>query len=350
MAPPRSSIVLSERAQYLFKCLVERYIQDGQPVGSRTLARGAQLELSPATIRNVMADLEELGLIRAPHTSAGRVPTVQGYRLFVDSMMKVSELTAEEVRRITLDLGTPEDDRALVARASSILSEITRYASIVMLPRIEQPSLRHVDFLPLSDNRVLAILVLNNHEVQNRIVHTQRQYSSAELERAANYLNHAFSGRDLSGVREALLSEMASAREAMDRMMQAVIEVADKALSPSDQGQDYVVSGQTNLMEIGDLSRIDKLRQLFEAFQQKRDILHLLDQAEQAQGVQIFIGEESGYKALDDCSLVTSTYETEGRVLGVVGVIGPTRMPYERVVPVVDLTARIVGAALKALH
>lgn len=350
MPPVRSPIVLSERAQYLFKCLVERYIEDGQPVGSRTLARGARLDLSPATIRNVMADLEDLGLIRAPHTSAGRVPTVRGYRLFVDSMMTVRDLSSEEVRRISQDLAASEDHKTLVERASSVLSEITRFASIVMLPRVEHPSLRHVDFLPLSDNRVLAILVLNNQEVQNRIIQTERGYSAAELEQAANYLNQAFSGRDIEDVRARLLGELAQAREQLNSMMQAVIEVADKALTPSGPGQDYVVSGQTRLMGIDDLSRIDKLRDLFEAFQHKRDILHLLDQALHANGVQIFIGEESGYKALDDCSLVTATYEAEGRVLGVVGVIGPTRMPYERVVPAVDLTARILGAALKALH
>lgn len=348
MATHRLQLQLSERAQYLFKCLVERYIEEGQPVGSRTLARGVNLDLSAATIRNVMADLEEMGLIRSPHTSAGRVPTVKGYRLFVDSMMTVRDISSEEVRRISADLGAAAEYKALAERASSILSEITRLASIVMLPRMEQQALRHVEFLPLSDNRVLAILVVNNQEVQNRIIQTQRLYSASELEQVANYLNQAFAGRDLEDVRRDLVDDLSDAREEMNRMMEAVVDVAQKALVPSRPDQEYIVAGHTHLMELDELAHIDKLRHLFEAFQQKRDILHLLDQALHASGVQIFIGEESGYRVLDDYSIVTSTYAADGRALGVVGVIGPTRMAYERVVPLVDLTARIIGATLKS--
>jgi len=345
--PP--AVFLSERAQLLFRLLVERYIVDGQPVGSRTLARDSKLELSPATIRNVMADLEDLGLIRSPHTSAGRVPTVQGYRLFVDTMMTIRELSSGDVERISHDLAGEESVPKLLARTSSMLSEITQLASVVMIPRTEQQSLRQVEFLPLSDNRVLAILVVNEKEVQNRIIHTARQYSAVELEHAARYLNQAFAGRDVSQVREDLLKDMARSREEMDRVMQTIIEIADKTFTTSRSGEEYVVSGQTNLMAIDELSNVEKLRHVFEAFSQRRDILHLLDQAVGAAGVRIFIGEESGYDVFSDYSVVTATYEADSKVLGVLGVIGPTRMPYSRVVPVVDLTARMLSAALKSL-
>jgi heat-inducible transcriptional repressor len=345
-APP---VILSDRAQLLFKLLVERYIAEGEPVGSRTLARDSKLELSPATIRNVMADLEDLDLIDSPHTSAGRVPTAQGYRLFVDTMMTVREPSALDVERINADLAAEGDVSRLLTRTSSMLSEITGLASIVMIPRVEHQSLRQVEFLPLSDNRVLAILVVNDKEVQNRIIPTARRYSPSELEQAANYLNQAFAGKDIAKVREDLLMEMAHSRAEMDRMMQAAIEMAEKTFVSSRQGDEYVVSGHTNLMAIDQLSDVEKLRHVFEAFNQKRDILHLLDQAIAATGVQIFIGEESGYEVFSDYSVVTSTYEATGRVLGVLGVIGPTRMPYSRVVPIVDLTAKMLSAALKSL-
>ncbi len=344
------SYVLSKRAQHLFKMLVERYISEGQPVGSRTLARDAGLELSPATIRNVMADLEEMGLIRAPHTSAGRMPTVRGYRLFVDTLLAVKQPLSSDIQRICKDLGAPRDIQSLMEKASTMLSEVTHLAGVVMLPRTEHRALTHVEFLPLSDNRVLAILVINNSEVQNRIIYTERSYSTAELQQAANYLNQAFKGRELKAVRDKLLNEMIGVREEMDRMMQAAIEMAQKALDPGEICDDYVLSGQTNLMEVAKLADIDKLRQLFEAFNQKREILHILDQALNAQGIQIFIGEESGYKFLDDYSVVTSTYEADRQVLGVLGVIGPTRMSYERVIPIVELTAKVLGSALKSLH
>ena len=352
-APPihrkSASVALSERGQLLFKLLVERYIADGEPVGSRTLARDSRLELSPATIRNVMADLEDLGLIRSPHTSAGRVPTAQGYRLFVDTMMTVREPTANDIERINADFASDADIGTLLARTSNMLSEVTKLASIVMIPRPDHQSLRQVEFLPLSDSRVLAILVVNEREVQNRIIHTARNYSPSELEQAANYLNQAFAGREIDQVRDGLVREMAHTRAEMDRMMQTAMEMAEKTFVSSRSGDEYVVTGHTNLMAIDELSNVEKLRNVFEAFNQKRDILHLLDQAIGANGVQIFIGEESGYEVLSDYSVVTSTYDTGGRNLGVLGVIGPTRMAYSRVVPLVDLTARMLGAALKSL-
>ena len=339
---------LTERAQTLFKLLVERYIADGQPVGSRTLARDARMDLSPATIRNVMADLEDLGLIRSPHTSAGRVPTVRGYRLFVDSILTYREPGMDEVRRFADNLQHEGDVRRLLEKASTLLSDVTRYVGLVMVPKAEHRALRHVEFLPLNDNRVLAILVVNDREVQNRILRTPRAYTASELTEAANYLNSAFAGKDVRAVKRDLLADMTATRDEMNRMMQTVIEMAQQLFVEDAVGQDYVMAGQTNLMGVTELSDLEKLRTLFDAFNRKRDMLQLLDQALSASGVQIFIGEESGYHAFDDCSIVTSTYGKDGETLGVLGVVGPTRMPYERVIPIVDLTARMLGAALNS--
>ncbi len=339
---------LNDRSQFLFKVLMERYISEGSPVGSRTLARNAGLQLSPATIRNVMADLEDLGLVRSPHTSAGRIPTVQGYRLFIDSILQVQNLSEVDVQRLIGDVDPDTDISNLLKMTSDSLSEMTRLASVMMVPKTEHQELRQVEFLQLSDSRVLVILVINNSEVQNRIIHTDRSYSASELQQAANFLNQMFVGRDLDNVRKEILNEMDAAREQMDTMMQAVIEVTQKALTPDEGTDDLVVSGQTHLMEVDELSNVEKLRGLFEAFNEKRGMLHLLDQALNAEGVQIFIGEESGFEIMDDFSLVTSTYEVDGDVLGVLGVIGPTRMAYERVIPIVDMTARMLSANLKS--
>ncbi len=339
---------LSERAQTLLKTLVERYIREGQPVGSRTLARDSKLDLSPATIRNVMADLEELGLVASPHTSAGRVPTARGYRLFVDSLLTVKPLRPATVSRLKRELGEhAETPGEVIESASSLLSAITRLAGVVMLPRAEQVTLRQVEFLPLSGNRVLVILVTNNAEVQNRIIHTGRAYSAAELEAAANYINREFAGRDLRGIREAVAAAMARARDDMGRIMETALAVADRAFE-GRRDDDFVLAGQNHLLEYQEMADIERLRRLFEAFNTKRDILHLLDQSIDAEGVQIFIGQESGYEVLDSCSVVTSPYRVGDQVVGVLGVIGPTRMAYDRVIPIVDVTARLLGAALSS--
>ncbi len=348
MARENSSSGLSERSQYLFKVLVERYIADGQPVGSRTLARDAKLELSPATIRNVMADLEDMGLVKSPHTSAGRVPTVSGYRLFVDQMITFRNVSSNDIRQVETSLEDQDDIQGLLNNTSRVLSDITNLAGLVMIPFSDSRALRQVEFLSLNDNRVLAILVTNDREVENRIIKTNRNYTQSELTEAANYLTSAFAGRDIDAVKQRLIREMSATREEMDKLMALVIEMSQKVFTESEQGKDYVLAGQTNLMEINELSDIDKLRSLFEAFSQKRDILHLLEQAIQASGVQIFIGEESGYEVLDQCSIVTSTYSNDHRTLGVLAVIGPTRMAYERVIPIVDLTARMLSTALNS--
>jgi heat-inducible transcriptional repressor len=341
--------ILNERAQHLFRVLVERHISDGQPVGSRTLSRDSGLDLSPATVRNVMADLEELGFLRSPHTSAGRVPTVRGYRFFVDSLLRVKSLSDQEIEVLRRHFEAAYSTNELVQTVSSMLSGVTKLAGVVMLPRHNVQTLRHVEFLPLSDQRVLVILVLNEHEVQNRIIRIEREYSASELQQAANFLNLHCAGRDLLQVRQTLLSDLQTTRESMNELMETAIDMADKIFQEeSTDAEDFVLDGETNLMGFAELADMDKLRSLFEAFNRKRDILHLLDRCINARGVQIFIGEESGYEALDECSVVTAPYTVEGQVLGVLGVIGPTRMAYERIIPIVEISAKLLASALNS--
>ena len=336
---------LSERTQLLLKVLVESYILDGHPLGSRTLARRSALEISPATVRNVMADLEDFGFVESPHTSAGRIPTTKGYRLFVDTMLKVQPITTDIVLQMKENLDPSQNVNNLVESASTLLSGLTGMAGLVTLPKIERAEFRHIEFLPLSDHRVLAILVMNQREVQNRILQTDRDYTAAELQQAANYINELCSGQDLVAARKKILHELDHLREHMNDLMRSVVEMGEQIFSGSGES-DYVVVGQTNLMEFDDLSDIEKLRSLFEAFGQKREFLRLLDRCICAEGVQIFIGQESGYAVLDDCSVITSPYTVDDEVMGVLAVVGPTRMSYNRVIPIVDLTARLLGEAL----
>ena len=336
---------LPDRAQLMLRSLIDHYVRDGQPVGSRTLARDAGLDLSPATIRNVMADLEELGFICSPHTSAGRVPTVQGYRFFVDTLLTVQPLDSRSIEKMRIELSLEQSSKDLVESASGLLSGITHMAGVVTLPTHEHALFKHVEFLPLSDNRVLAVLVTGEDEVQNRMLETEKHHSAAELQQASNYLNAMFAGKDLAEVRATLLHEMQETHSSLNSMMLTAMQMADQVLE-SRQKEDYVMAGQTNLMEFEELCGIDNLRKLFDAFNQKRDILHLLDQCVRSDGIQIFIGDESGYQMLDECSMVTAPYSADGEVLGVLGVIGPTRMAYDRVIPIVDATARLLGAAL----
>jgi len=337
---------LNERAQHLLKVLVQRHIRDGQPVGSRALTRDSGLSLSPATVRNVMSDLESLGYVQAPHTSAGRVPTDKGYRFFVDSLLTVRELSVPEVERLRIRLDAAGGSGELVGSVSSLLSGLTRYAGLVTLPRHTYNAFRQVEFLPLSDKRVLVIIVVNEHEVQNRVIHTEREFSRDELEKISNFLNQEFAGQDFRSVRQKLIEDIDNTREDVNKTMMTVVEVAKKVFVDTPTEADYVLAGETNLMDYAELANVEKLRELFDAFNQKRDVLHILDQSIGAQGVQIFIGQESGYDVFDGVSMVTSTYKADGEVLGVLGVIGPTRMPYERVIPIVDLTARLLGDAL----
>lgn len=338
---------LSERAQYLLKVLVERYITEGQPVGSRSLARDAGLNLSPATIRNVMADLEELGLITAPHTSAGRMPTASGYRFFVDTLLTVKPLQQDVIRHLRQDLDEQDGSDDVLETASRLLSEATHMAGVVTLPRRETATFRHIEFLPLSERRLLVILVTDEQEVHNKIIQAPHPFSNADLQAAANFLNSTCAGKDLSLIRESLIQELAETR---DRLSQEIIDaaaIAELALKDGDKRRKpFVLTGEINLMDFSELASMEQFRGLFETFHQKEDMIHLLDRCIETPGVKIFIGEESGHRAFDQCSLVTSSYSINNQVVGVLGVIGPTRMEYERVIPLVDLTAKLVGAAL----
>ena len=348
---PAPEAVLNERAQHLFRVLVQRYIGSGQPVGSRTLSRDSKLDLSPATVRNVMADLEDFGLLRSPHVSAGRVPTVQGYRFFVDSLLKVAPLDEGELQHLRTQLEIKGERVPLLDAATSLISDATHMAGIVTLPKQERLILRHVEFLALSAERVLVILVVNGSDVQNRVIHLGRPYSPALLQQVGNYLNEVCAGKDLLEVRESLLAELKEHRSSLDELMLTAIEMADKAFVKDGGDEEaLLVSGQTNLMGYGELADMEKLRHLFEAFREKTELLHVLDQCLRAEGLQIFIGEESGFDVLDGCSVIATPYEREDKVLGVLGVIGPTRMAYDRVIPIVDVTARLLGAALNQHH
>ena len=339
---------LTQRAQLLLKALIENYIRDGQPVGSRTLSRDSGLSLSSATIRNVMADLESLGFVASPHTSAGRVPTNKGYRFFVDTLLKLKPPAQGEVdeieRRLTVDAA---DGRSLVQSVSQMLSSFTHMAGLVTLPNPQYVALSQIEFVALSENRVLAIMVMDNREVQNRVVQLERHYPQEELRRAANYLNEAFAGRSLPDVRAMLLAQLRDTQQHMNQLMQDAIQVAQKVFE-KEPGErvEYVIAGETNLMGFAELSNVDRLRRLFEAFNEKHDILRLLDSCLHADGIQIFIGQESGYPILDEVSVVTSPYMIDNQIVGVLGIIGPTRMAYERVIPIVDVTAKLLGMAL----
>ncbi len=340
---------LNERAQHLLKVLVNRFIEEGQPVGSKTLAESAQLDVSPATIRNVMSELEDLGFVESPHTSAGRVPTVQGYRFFVDSLIE-SQPEGHQVLfdELQTQLEQGKNTHELISSVSEFLSGVTKLAGIVTLPKVQQIRLRQLEFIPLSERRVLAILVTSDDEVQNRILDVHRDFTLDELRMLANFFNQEFSGMDVSQVRQVLLSQIQNDRDHMNRMMNVAVEMADSLFAPVSSDDDYILAGQSNLMGKDKLSNIDKLRMLFDAFTQKQEVLRLLDQCINTEGVQIFIGNESGYQIFDECSVVTSSYSIAGTALGVLGVIGPTRMQYDRIIPIVDVTAKVMGAVLNS--
>ena len=341
---------INDRAMHLLKVLIEGYIADGTPVGSTTLAKRSGLQLSSATIRNVMSKLEDHGYIHAPHTSAGRIPTAQGYRVFVDSLVNVKPLEDQDLSALEVPLGKARTQSELIQTASGLLSSLTQLAGVVTIPKVEALEIRHIEFLHLSSHQVLVVLVMSDSEVQNRIINTEREHNSSELQQASNYLNEHLGGRDLESARSHLLASMKQDQEALNRMMKSAIELGEKAFEgfsdkePDDE--DCLIVGKTKLMAYDDLSDIEKLRQIFGAFNEKREVLGLLDNCINASGVQIFIGRESGRAVFDDCSLVTAQYTIDDKYLGVLGVIGPQRMRYERVIPVVDITARLLSAAL----
>ena len=344
--PPSIQPTLDPRARQLLRTLIGRYIRDGEPVGSQTLARHAGLDVSPATIRNILGDLEELGLLASPHTSAGRVPTAQGYRVFVDSLLQLRPLPDAELARLRHELPAGAGTQSLLGKASELLSAMSHFVGVVSAPKREAFAFRHIDFVPLEGQRVLAILVFADNDVQNRVLQTRRVYDASELERVAGYLNQHFAGRPLAEVRATLLHELQAARSEMETLLAHTVELAGQALA--DGEDDVVLAGQSRLLGVQDLSDLDRLRELFEAFARKREILQLLERTLRAPGVRIFIGEETGLASLEGMSLVTAPYAAGDRVLGVLGVIGPSRMAYDRVIPVVKAAADVLGAALKA--
>ena len=338
---------LDTRSKILLKTLVERYIAEGQPVGSRALSRYSGLELSPATVRNVMSDLEEMGFIASPHTSSGRIPTPRGYRLFVDSLLTVQSLESLQMQALSGQLRDqlqPDQPQRLINSASHLLSELTHFAGVVVAPRKEAVRIRQIEFISLSETRILLIIVTTAGDVQNRMLITRRAYTPSELVAAANYLNQNFAGLDFGEIRSRVQAELAQLRSDMTELMTAAVEAGSEAV---DETAAYVVSGETNLLEVEDLaSNMARLRELFKLFEQKTGLMQLLDVSNRADGVQLFIGGESGLEPLDSCSVVAASYEVNGVVVGSVGVIGPTRMAYERVIPIVDITARLLSSAL----
>jgi len=340
---PVESPALNERALILLKTLVERYITDGQPVGSRALSRYSGLDLSPASIRNVMADLEEMGFIASPHTSAGRVPTARGYRFFVDTLLTIKPLDNVEISQLEGQLHA-ENTQKLVISASQVLSDLTHFAGVVMTPR-RSAGFRHIEFLKLSESRILLILVTPEGDVQNRILLTEKRYTPSELVEAANILNQNYAGLTFEDIRRRIREELKQLTADMTRLMTAALEAGSQAASES--AEEVVISGEANLLDSQDLSsNMVNLRKLFELFDRRTGLLQLLEISNRAQGVQIFIGGEAGVAPLDECSVITAPYEVDGQVVGTVGVIGPTRMAYERVIPIVDITAKLLSTLL----
>ena len=336
--------MLDERSRTLLKTLVEHYIADGQPVGSRALSKFSGLDLSPATIRNVMADLEEAGFVASPHTSAGRIPTARGYRLFVDSLLTVQPLEARQMGEMKESLhGLPSSQ--IIASASQLLSSLSNFAGVVIAPRRQASRIRQIEFLSLSEKRILLIIVTTDGDVQNRIVSSDKAYSPSELVSAGNYLTQNFAGLDFEQIRQRLACGIQKLREDIKPLMALALDAGDAAMA--ENSAPYVISGERNLLDVEELSsNMKRLRELFDLFEQRSSLVRLLDISNRAEGVQIFIGGESGIAPLDECSVIAAPYSVDGRIVGSVGVIGPTRMAYERVIPIVDITARLLSSAL----
>ena len=335
---------MDKRAQILLKTLVEHYISDGQPIGSRTLLQHSGLDVSPATIRNVMSDLEQLGFIASPHTSSGRVPTQKGYRLFVDSLLTVQPLGSQAVQQLKSGLSSPNPDE-LINSAADMLSQLTQFAGLVMIPKRKRIAFKHLEFLPLSETRILVIIVTSDGNVQNRIILADKPYSSGELTQASNYFNSHYAGQTFEEVQQNLHSELQQMQSDMNRLMSAALAASSSQAKGDKDG--VIIAGERNLLQVDELStNVTSLRKLFELFERRTSLMQLLDNSQHAEGIQIFIGGESGYLALDECSMITAPYEADGQVVGTLGVIGPTRMAYERVIPIVDVTAKLLSNAL----
>ncbi len=336
--------MLTERAQILLKTLVERYVAEGQPVGSRTLSKYSALDLSPASIRNVMADLEDMGLVTSPHTSAGRVPTALGYRFFVDSLLTIQPLNSKEMSQLEEQLHA-DDPQRLATNASQLLSDLTRFAGVVLVPGRRSTAFRQLEFISLSEKRILLIIITAEGEVQNRVLLTDRAYTPSELTRAANFLNQNYAGKTFADVRRLMQDELQQLHQDINGLMNLALTAGSAALAPNRD--DLVMSGGHNLLKVNELSsNMERLRKLFDMFEQKTSLMQLLDISQRAHGVQIFIGGESEVDPLDGCSVVTAPYKVNGEIVGTLGVVGPTRMAYERIIPIVDITAKLLSSAL----
>ena len=337
---------LSPRASSLLKTLVEMHIREGQPVASKNLQGESGLSVSSATVRNIMSELEDLGYLASPHTSAGRIPTAQGYRFFVDSLLQVGPVEEGAVSALNAGLDPNRSSGELVQSASNLLAQMTYQTGIVTVPKPSASQLRQIEFLPLSGDRVLVILVTNEREVQNRIIQMQRPMTEEQLKAAADLINQRYAGSDLAQVKGHIVREMSEARDRIDHYLEAALELARAAMESEEESGSVVVAGEASLLNQASPEDIQKLRELFDAFERKRDLLELLDRCSQADGIQIFIGEEAGFDVFGDFSVITAPYAQGAQSLGVLGVIGPTRMAYERVIPIVDVTARMLSAAL----
>ena len=337
---------MDERAQILLKTLVEHYISDGQPMGSNALLQHSGLGLSPATIRNVMSDLEAHGFVSSPHTSAGRIPTQQGYRFFVDSLLSVQPLESQQIQQLENTLKSV-DQKELIATAAGMLSHLTQFAGMILIPKRKALVFKHLEFMPLSEKRILVIIVSTDGSVQNRIILSDSAYSTSELTEASNFFNAHYAGQTFESARQKLHGDLKKMQVDISNLMSAALDAGDEANAKDKE--DVIIAGERNLLNVDELAtNVTTLRKLFDVFERRTSLMQLLDNSQKAEGVQIFIGGESGYSPLDECSMVTSPYEVDGQVVGTLGVIGPTRMAYERVIPIVDVTAKLLSNALSS--
>ncbi len=336
--------MLNDRAQILLKTLVDRYVSDGQPVGSRALQQLSGLEVSPATIRNVMVELEEMGLVSSPHISAGRVPTALGYRLFIDTLMVMQPLDSVRVQQLELQL-QPDNPSRLLTQASNLLSELTHFAGVVATPQRANIMVRQIEFLRLSENRVLLIIVMPDGEVENRVLVTHKDYTQSQLNEAGNFLSQHYADCPFQDMHQRMQLELQQLQHELTALMSAAIIASDAVMA--SKSENYVISGERKLLHINDLSsNMKQLRNLFDVFEQKTDLLQLLNVGREAQGVHIFVGSESGLLGLDDCSVVSAPYMVDGQTVGTLAVVGPKRMNYEKIIPIVDVTAKLLSNAL----
>jgi len=335
---------LDERAQILLKTLIEHYVSDGQPMGSTALLQHSGLNLSSATIRNIMSDLEALGFVASPHTSAGRIPTQQGYRFFVDSLLSVQPLASKQIQQLENTLNST-NQQELIKAAADVLSELTQFAGIILIPKRKALVFKHLEFMPLSEKRILVIIVATDGSVQNRIILSDKPYSASELTQASQFFNSHYSGKTFDEARHGLHNDLKKMQADISRLMAAALNT--DAPTNNKNKEDVIIAGERNLLNVDELANnVTTLRKLFDVFERRTSLMQLLDNSQKAEGVQIFIGGESGYSPLDECSMVTSPYKVDGQVVGTLGVIGPTRMAYERVIPIVDITAKLLSNAL----